>query len=69
MLLKLVPDNTHIPFMKARNVTFVVSAALVVASIALFFGRGLNLGIDFVGGSTIEIQTVERRTSAPFVRL
>ncbi|GAK34532.1 protein translocase subunit SecF [alpha proteobacterium Q-1] len=59
MLLKLIPDNTHIPFMKIRSFAYVVSLLLILASAALFFSRGLNLGIDFIGGSTIEILTPE----------
>ncbi|GER07113.1 hypothetical protein GCM10007972_18600 [Iodidimonas muriae] len=59
MLLRLIPKDTHIPFMKMRNVAYAISLVMVVASVALFFMRGLNLGIDFVGGSTIEIQTPE----------
>ncbi|HET9398733.1 MAG TPA: protein translocase subunit SecF [Sphingomicrobium sp.] len=52
-LLKLVPDNTNIDFMKWRNVALVLSILLTVASIALTAYRGLNLGIDFVGGQVV----------------
>ena len=52
-LLKLVPDNTNIDFMKWRNVALVLSILMTVASIALTAYRGLNLGIDFVGGQVV----------------
>lgn len=51
--LKLVPDNTNIPFLKYRNIAMTLSILLIVASIALCVVRGFNLGIDFVGGQTV----------------
>ncbi|MEJ8573299.1 protein translocase subunit SecF [Microbaculum marinum] len=57
MLLRLVPEDTHIGFMRLRRFTLPLSAALSVLSIVLFFVVGLNFGIDFKGGSLIEIQT------------
>ena len=52
-LLKLIPDNTNIDFMRWRNVAALISLLLVLASIALVATRGLNLGVDFVGGQQI----------------
>jgi preprotein translocase subunit SecF len=45
---------TRFPFMKTRKVWYGLSAILVVASIGLVFARGLNLGVDFTGGVTVE---------------
>ncbi|QNM83865.1 protein translocase subunit SecF [Sphingomonas sabuli] len=53
--LKLVPDNTNIDFMKVRNIALVLSFLLTIASIALVMARGLNLGIDFVGGQVVRV--------------
>ena len=54
-LLKLVPDNTNFDFMKWRNVALVLSILVTAASLALTAYRGLNLGIDFVGGQQIRV--------------
>jgi preprotein translocase subunit SecF len=52
-LLKLVPDNTNIDFMKWRNIALVLSILASIASLVLVGVRGLNLGVDFVGGQMV----------------
>ncbi len=52
-LLKLIPDNTNLDFMRWRNLAAIVSAVLVIASLVVLGIRGLNLGIDFVGGQMV----------------
>ena len=71
-LLKLVPDNTNVDFMRWRNVALMLSILLTIASIALVATRGLNLGVDFVGGQMVrvsfdepvEIDTLRNRIEA-----
>jgi preprotein translocase subunit SecF len=58
-LLKLVPDNTNIDFMRWRNFALVISTILTVASLAFTAYRGLNLGVDFVGGQMIRTTFVQ----------
>ena len=53
-LLKLVPDNTNIDFMRWRKVAIWLTMALAVAGFAITAVRGLNLGIDFVGGQSVQ---------------
>ncbi|MGQ0660430.1 protein translocase subunit SecF [Sphingosinicella sp.] len=54
-LLKLVPDNTNIDFMKWRNLALILSIIVTAAAIALVFTRGLNWGVDFEGGQSVRI--------------
>jgi preprotein translocase subunit SecF len=52
-LLKLVPDNTNIDFMSIRNIALIISILLTVGSLAIVGIRGLNLGVDFLGGQMV----------------
>lgn len=54
-LLKLVPDDTNILFLKWRNLAMIISVVMIIASIALVAVRGLNLGVDFVGGQMVRV--------------
>ncbi len=56
MPLKLVPDNTNIGFVRMRYIAFAVTLLLTLGSIGLLMTRGLNLGVDFVGGLTMEVE-------------
>jgi len=53
--LKLVPDNTNIDWMAWRRVATVASILMVIASVVLLGVRGLNFGIDFVGGQVVRV--------------
>ena len=54
-LLKLVPDNTNLDFMRWRNLALMLSIVVTLASMALVFTRGLNLGVDFLGGQMVRV--------------
>ncbi|PQA87318.1 protein translocase subunit SecF [Hyphococcus luteus] len=59
MLLKLIPDQTHIGFTRMRYAALAFSALLVVASLGAVFTLGFNFGVDFRGGVTIEVADEE----------
>ena len=67
-LLKLVPDNTNIKFLKWRIPFFVVSILLIAASWALVMTKGLNYGVDFAGGLEVRA-TFTQSAEAPVAEL
>lgn len=55
--IKFVPEDINVNFIGLRFIAYVFSAAVVIGSIFLTLQNGLNMGIDFTGGTAIEIRT------------
>lgn len=55
-LLRIVPDNTRFGFMKFRAVSFPFSAAASIVAVLALVIFGMNVGIDFKGGTVVEMQ-------------
>jgi len=62
MLLRYWPQSTKIKFMSLRMGGALLSLLMITASIYFLAMRGLNLGVDFAGGTVMEIQQTETVT-------
>ena len=56
-LNRIIPSDSDYQFMTIRKQMLYMSSFFIVISILLLFFKGLNLGIDFKGGTLIEIST------------
>jgi preprotein translocase subunit SecF len=53
---RFIPDDTKFGFMRFRRMSFPFSAALSILAVLAFFFVGMNFGIDFRGGTLVELQ-------------
>ena len=56
MLLKFLPEQPNLPFMRYRKPMMAISLLLSIGAIIATLIGGLNLGIDFLGGSLLEVR-------------
>ena len=48
--------KSTIHFMKIRNIAFSITVVITIIGLASLFHKGLNLGLDFTGGTSIELR-------------
>ncbi|MBD3667139.1 MAG: protein translocase subunit SecF [Kangiella sp.] len=53
--MSFLNEDTNYNFLKVRKFAFALSAILIIASIVSFFTKGLNYGLDFTGGTLVEV--------------
>ena len=56
-LIKLIPQKTHFGFVAFARLAATLSIVAVLATVVGFFYPGLNLGIEFKGGTVLELNT------------
>lgn len=54
--MQILGNKTQIDFLKFRKIAMVFSAILLISSIVSLTTKGLNFGLDFTGGTSVEIQ-------------
>ena len=67
MSLQLISPDVNIDFVGKRNFFIMLSTAINLAAIVLLIFVGLNYGVDFVGGSVVQVR-FDRETSADNIR-
>jgi preprotein translocase subunit SecF len=67
-LLRIIPDDTTFPFMRFRSWSFPFSALMSIIAVVAFFTLSLNFGIDFKGGTLIEMQATSGKVDIAKVR-
>jgi preprotein translocase subunit SecF len=61
--MELIKPGTKIPFTRYRKVALVLSSAANLMVLAFLFIQGPRLGVDFAGGTLVQLRFVERTTS------
>ena len=67
-LVRLWPENSHFDFMRFRRFSFPLSAVISILTAVMLLAGGLNFGIDFQGGTLMEIQAKSGRAEVGQIR-
>jgi preprotein translocase subunit SecF len=65
--MELIKPGTKIPFTRYRKIAVILSTAVNLAVLALLFFKGPNLGVDFAGGTMVQLK-FQQKVSIPEIR-
>lgn len=65
--MELIKPGTKIPFTRYRKIAFIVSTLVNLLVLALLFTKGPNLGVDFAGGTMVQLR-FQRQVSIDDIR-
>jgi preprotein translocase subunit SecF len=68
MLIRYFPSDTRFGFMRFRRISFPFSAAFSIVAALLYFTLGMNFGIDFKGGTLVEIRAKAEQADVGAIR-
>lgn len=57
--MELIQTKTHLDFIRYRKLAFALSGLLALLSVGSLLFQGLNLGIDFSGGTLVQVRFVQ----------
>ncbi len=66
-MFELIKTGTKIDFIGKSKIYFTVSIILCIIGLALIFGKGFNYGVDFSGGTSVQV-TFERAVNIDKMR-
>ena len=54
-MFELIKTGTKIDFIGKSKIYFTVSIILCIIGLVLIFGKGFNYGVDFSGGTSVQV--------------
>jgi preprotein translocase subunit SecF len=67
-LLRLAPENTKFGFMRFRRISYPFSALMSLLAVFMFLHQGMNFGIDFSGGTLVELRAKSGKADIAMLR-
>ena len=65
--MELIKPGSKIPFTRYRKIALILSTIVNLAVLTFLFVKGPNLGVDFAGGTIVQLK-FQQRTSIPDIR-
>ncbi len=65
--MELIKPGTNIPFTRYRKIAVILSTAVNMAVLIALFVKGPNLGVDFAGGTVVQLK-FQQKVAIPDIR-